>query len=140
MVAIPADVPLATSADIDAIISGLPQRPAVTLVPALSDMGTNAIALTPSDAVPIRFGTQSFFRHLEGALERGITPRILRLPGLGLDIDRPEDLSAFLAQGSQTRSHAFLAERGLAERLQRGHAVRPSTRALTRAAQDEGNR
>jgi 2-phospho-L-lactate guanylyltransferase len=140
MLAIPADVPLATSADITAIVLDVPSRPAVTLVPALSDMGTNAIALTPCDAVPIRFGTQSFFRHLEGALERGITPRILRLPRLGLDIDRPEDLAAFLAHRSETRSHAFLAQRGVIERLQRcGDAARPSTRALARAAQDEGN-
>jgi 2-phospho-L-lactate guanylyltransferase len=104
-------------------------------------MGTNAIALMPCDAIPIRFGKQSFFQHLEAALERGIAPRILRLPGIGLDIDRPEDLVAFLALRSETRSHAFLEQRGVIERLQDGmRSVRPSTRALMRAAQDEGNR
>src|SRR5690242_4099071 len=96
MLAVPADVPLATAAEIGAILAEVQTRPAVTLVPALADMGTNAIALTPSEAIPIRFGQQSFFQHLEAALERGIAPRILRLPGLGLDIDRPEDLAAFL--------------------------------------------
>ena len=137
ILAIPADVPLASAAEIGEIASVATARPAVTLVPALADMGTNAIALTPSDAIPIRFGKQSFFQHLEAALERGITPRILRLPGIGLDIDRPEDLAAFLARCSKTRSHAFLEQRGVMERM---NAVRPSTRALPRAAQDEGNR
>ena len=141
MLAIPADVPLASAAEIGEIAAVTTARPAVTLVPALADMGTNAIALTPSDAIPIRFGKQSFFQHLEAALERGLTPRILRLPGIGLDIDRPEDLSAFLAHRSATRSHAFLEQRGTIERLHAGMAaLRPSTCALTRAAQDEGSR
>ncbi len=140
MLAIPADVPLATATEIAEIVSEMVGAPAVTLVPALADMGTNAIALTPCDAIPIRFGTQSFFQHLQAALERGITPRILRLPSIGLDIDRPEDLAAFMALRSDTRSHGFLEERGVMERLHRCiDGLRPSTRALTRAAQDEGN-
>ena len=141
MISIPADVPLASTAEMAAVVSELSPRPAVTLVPALADMGTNAIALTPCDAIPIRFGTQSFFQHVEAALERGVAPRILRLPGLGLDIDRPEDLAAFLAVRSETRSHAFLEERRVGERLNGDiDALRPSTRAHLRAAQDEGNR
>ncbi|HKX11083.1 MAG TPA: 2-phospho-L-lactate guanylyltransferase [Stellaceae bacterium] len=140
MLAIPADVPLASAAEIGEIASVATARPAVTLVPALADMGTNAIALTPSDAIPIRFGKQSFFQHLEAALERGLTPRILRLPGIGLDIDRPEDLAAFMARRSDTRSRAFLEQRSVMDRLLDGTGtVRPSTRALTRAAQDEGD-
>ena len=140
MLAIPADVPLARAAEIAEIVGETRSRPAVTLVPALADMGTNAIALTPSDAIPIRFGKQSFFQHLEAALERGLAPRILRLPGIGLDIDRPEDLAAFLVLRSETRSHRFLQGRDVIERLHRCmNALRPSTRAPLRAAQDEGN-
>ena len=108
MLAIPADVPLVTSTEIGEILAAPQTRPAVTLVPALADMGTNAVALMPMDAIPIRFGKQSFFHHLEAALERGVTPRILRLRGIGLDIDRPEDLREFLACGSATLSHAYL--------------------------------
>lgn len=117
MLAIPADVPLASEAEIGQIAAVATARPAVTLVPALADMGTNAIALTPSDAIPIRFGKQSFFQHLKAALERGLTPRILRLPGIGLDIDRPEDLAAFMAAGSPTCSQAYLDRCGVTSRL-----------------------
>lgn len=117
MLAIPADVPLATSTEIGEIVAAPQTRPAVTLVPALADMGTNAVALVPTDAMPIRFGRQSFFHHLEAALERGITPRILRLRGIGLDIDRPEDLAAFLACGSATLSHAYLDRCNVRARL-----------------------
>lgn len=117
MLAIPADVPLATSAEIGEILAGMQPQPAVGLVPALADMGTNAAALAPIDAIPILLGRQSFFRHLEAALERGITPHIFGLAGIGLDIDRPEDLYRFLARGSGTRSHAYLEERDVMARL-----------------------
>lgn len=117
MLAIPADVPLVTPSEIAEISADAGARPAVALAPALADMGTNAIALAPVDAIPIRFGKQSFFQHLEAALAHGITPRILRLAGIGLDIDRPEDLAAFLSRRSQTRSQAFLDRCGVSARL-----------------------
>jgi len=117
MLAMPADIPLGTAAEISEIVAAMQARPAVALAPALADMGTNAIALAPVDAVPIQFGAQSFFHHLEAALERGITPRVLRLAGIGLDIDRPEDLCAFLALRSATRSHAFLESRNITARF-----------------------
>lgn len=117
MLAIPADVPLATSDEIGEILAASQTRPAVTLAPALADMGTNAVALVPVDAMPIRFGKQSFFQHLQAALERGVTPRILRLRGIGLDIDRPEDLVEFLARGSATLSHAYLYRCNVTARL-----------------------
>jgi 2-phospho-L-lactate/phosphoenolpyruvate guanylyltransferase len=119
MLAVPADVPLATPGEIAEILAAGAAAPAVTLVPALADMGTNAIALWPPDAIPPHFGPQSFFRHQELALARGIEPRILRLSGLGLDIDRPEDVAAFMALPSATRSYAYLAECGIIERLRR---------------------
>jgi 2-phospho-L-lactate guanylyltransferase len=117
MLAIPGDVPLATITEIGEILAAPQTRPAVTLVPALADMGTNAVALMPMDAIPIRFGKQSFFHHLEAALERGVTPRILRLRGIGLDIDRPEDLAEFLARGSATLSQAYLNRCNVTARL-----------------------
>src|SRR5215472_9495614 len=70
MLAMPADVPLATASEISAVVDAAQARPAVTLAPALADMGTNAIALAPVDTIPIQFGQQSFFHHLEAALGR----------------------------------------------------------------------
>lgn len=117
VIAIPADVPLLTPAAIGAIIRAITPTPSVTLVPALADMGTNALALAPVDAIPPCFGPQSFFRHQEAALARGLAPRILRLPEIGFDLDRSEDLAAFLTQPSETRSYAFLRECGIDARL-----------------------
>ena len=125
MIAIPADVPLVTPDEIGQILATMGEPPAMTLVPALADMGSNAVALAPPDAIPLRFGLRSFFLHQEAALERGIAPHILRLPGLGLDVDRPDDLAAFVAEPSATRSYACLAERSLIERLRETRPAAP---------------
>jgi len=120
MIAVPADVPSLTPTAIEQILEAMKPAPSVTLVPALADMGTNAVALTPVDVIPPCFGPQSFFRHQEAALARGLTPRILRLAEIGFDLDRAEDLAAFVAQPSRTKSFALLRECGIAARLDRG--------------------
>lgn len=125
MVAVPADVPLATPAELAQVIAGHERGPLVTLVPALADRGTNAIAATPAHAVPFRFGRSSFAAHLAAAKERGAEVRSFVLPGLGLDLDRPADLLSFLAQPSATRSYALLSAGGVAERLRRLDEVPP---------------
>ena len=126
MVAIPADVPLASGLEVAEILATMRAAPAVTLVPALADMGSNGVALAPIDAIPFCFGKHSFFRHQEAALARGIEPRLLRLPGLGLDVDRPEDLAAFVARPSATRSYACLEEFGIVRRIDTAVSVLPA--------------
>jgi 2-phospho-L-lactate guanylyltransferase len=125
MLAIPADVPLVTPMEIEAILAAMGPPPAMTLVPALADMGSNAVALSPPDAIPLCFGLRSFFLHQEAALGRGIAPRVLRLPGLGLDVDRPDDLMALVASPSPTRSYAYLAERSIIARLRETRVTAP---------------
>ena len=67
---------------------------------------------TPANAVPLRFGDNSFFPHLAAAKARGIEPHVMRLPRIALDIDTPEDLALFLATPSTTRAHALLDRLG----------------------------
>ncbi len=88
---LPIDVPLATSAEIEALAAAA--RPGVLIVPSADGTGTNALVLTPPNAIPAHFGPGSFRRHLEEAQARGLTVEVLRPPGLVFDIDTPEDLS-----------------------------------------------
>jgi 2-phospho-L-lactate guanylyltransferase len=117
MVQVPADIPLVMPADIAALLNTHGSAPAVTLAPARDGRGTNALACSPPDAMPLSFGTDSFVAHLRRARALGIEPRIVRRPGLALDVDTRDDLAAFLATPSQTRAHAYLARSGIAERL-----------------------
>ena len=93
----------------------------IRIVPASDLMGTNGLAVAPPSGLTFSFGPDSFRRHLSLASEAGLKAEVLKLPGLGLDIDTPQDLIELnerLAIG-ETASHtqAFVMENGLGERL-----------------------
>jgi 2-phospho-L-lactate guanylyltransferase len=105
---IPGDVPCVAAEEVSALRGALQEARGVAFVPSLSGFGTNAALLAPPDLMPLNFGEPSFGNHLEAARERGLRPVVLRLPGIGLDIDSPEDLRLLLESGSRTRSAALL--------------------------------
>lgn len=107
---IPGDVPCVTAHEIDALLDAAAASPAVVLAASRSGIGTNGVALAPPDAMPLRFGEPSFQQHAAAAKARGLTPRLLDLPGLALDVDGPEDLRAVLAEGGATVSGRLVAE------------------------------
>jgi 2-phospho-L-lactate guanylyltransferase len=117
MLTIPGDVPLVSSAELQQIIRAHRDTPAFTIVPAHDQLGSNAIACSPPDIIVLRFGDNSFYPHLETARQTGIEPQILKLPGLSLDIDHPEDLLTFLKTPSITRTFRYLVDSCIADRL-----------------------
>jgi 2-phospho-L-lactate guanylyltransferase len=118
MLQVPADIPLLTPEDIDALLAAHSEAPAVTLAPSRDERGTNAVACSPPDLLPLRFGQDSFLAHLRRARALGVEPRIVRRRGLALDLDTLEDLATFLAAPSDTRAYACLMRSGIAERLE----------------------
>lgn len=132
MVTIPADVPLLTTGEIAQIVRVHGTAPAVTIVPARDHRGSNAVACSPPDIFPFGFGDDSFLPHLATARRLGIDPAVVKLPGLGLDIDRPDDLLALLDRPSKSRALAYLEESGIAERL-RGDEVHAAARRTVEA-------
>lgn len=117
MVQVPADIPLVTARDIAALLEVHGAAPAVTLSPSRDQRGSNAVACSPPDILPLRFGEDSFFPHLRRAKALGIEPQVVTRPGLALDVDTPADLAAFIATPSDTRAYAYLAETGIVHRL-----------------------
>ena len=117
MITMPGDIPRLSSAEIAATLAAHRAAPAFTIVPAHDDLGSNTIVCSPPDVVPLRFGEDSFYPHL--TRDRGIDPLIVRQPGIGMDIDHPVDLVAFLRMSPPlpTRTLAFLEQSGIADRL-----------------------
>jgi 2-phospho-L-lactate guanylyltransferase len=113
LMTVPGDVPLVTPDDIRQLLAAHAPGAGFTIVPARDDLGSNSVLCTPADAVPLRFGDNSFFPHLDAARAHGIEPQIVRLPRIALDIDTPEDLALFLATPSTTRARALLDRLGL---------------------------
>ena len=120
---IPGDVPCVTAAEIRSLADALPAAPAVALTPSRSGLGTNGVALAPPSAMRLRFGEPSFDGHVVAARALRLAVNIVRLPGLGLDVDAPEDLVMLLAEGPTTESGRLLASWQITERLVAAGAV-----------------
>ncbi|HXW27640.1 MAG TPA: 2-phospho-L-lactate guanylyltransferase [Xanthobacteraceae bacterium] len=113
MLTIPGDVPLIAGDEVACLIAAHDRVPDFVIAPAHDERGSNAVLCAPPDAVPLSFGDDSFLPHLEAARRAGIAPKVLRLPGIALDIDRPRDLDAFLKIPSATRARALLEAAGV---------------------------
>lgn len=97
VLALHADLPRLTGAEIAALCARLPAPPAAVLAPDQSGTGTNALLLAPPDALPFHFGAGSFARHRAAAEARGLSYAIARTPGIAEDVDTPDDVARFVA-------------------------------------------
>ena len=117
MMTMPGDIPRLSSAEIAATLAAHRPAPAFTIVPAHDDLGSNTIICSPPDAVPLRFGEDSFYPHLDAA--RAPRDRAAHRPPTG---DRhgyrqsrrsrrvPQNVAAV-----RTRTLAFLEQSGIAD-------------------------
>jgi 2-phospho-L-lactate guanylyltransferase len=122
LIILPADVPLITADDVRAVVDALSDAgPRVAIVRA-RDNGTNALAMRPVEAIPMRFGRDSATAHVEAAREARFDVVELDLERLRFDVDAPEDVPAMtpLAVGAATRewidARASALPRPVAER------------------------
>jgi 2-phospho-L-lactate guanylyltransferase len=122
MLTVPGDIPRVTAAEIGAVIEARRPAPSVTIVPAHDERGSNAVLCSPPLVMPLRFGDDSFLPHVASARDLGIEPTIVRLPGIALDIDQPEDVHALLQAKPPvaTRAMQVLANYSAATTLRGG--------------------
>jgi len=97
IVVLPADLPLVTGAEIDALVeSG--RAAGFALASDRAGRGTNALYLQARTPFRFQFGKDSRARHLDEAVAAGFEPVVVDLPGLAFDVDDPEDLDRLLAE------------------------------------------
>jgi 2-phospho-L-lactate guanylyltransferase len=93
VVLLPGDCPLLDPRELDRLLTGVPER-YVGIVPDRHGTGTNALVLSPPDAIVPAFGEGSRERHVAAAREAGVPFGVEELPSLGLDLDTPADVIA----------------------------------------------
>lgn len=131
---VPSDIPQLTRTAIVQAAAALSAPCTIAIAAAARDGGTNLLGGRPASTMSLSFGPHSFERHCRAAAGTGLTIRVLQAPELSLDIDRPEDIGAFLSLKTSTRTHAFLSRICIApyayaapagQTVGRGAGVRP---------------
>jgi 2-phospho-L-lactate/phosphoenolpyruvate guanylyltransferase len=112
---VPGDTPLLQPREVAALIDG---RQGLVIVADRHGTGTNALVLSPPDAIEPSFGPDSFARHVAAAEAGGLRYRAEEVPGLALDVDTPGDL-AELAAALETRRGQAPSTRGALRQLER---------------------
>jgi 2-phospho-L-lactate/phosphoenolpyruvate guanylyltransferase len=93
VVLLPGDCPLLAPRDLDRLLTGVPS-PYAAIVPDRHGTGTNALVLSPPDAIEPSFGAGSRERHVAAARAAGIPFEVEEVPSLALDLDTPADVVA----------------------------------------------
>jgi 2-phospho-L-lactate guanylyltransferase len=122
---VPGDTPLVDPGEVAVLLRRAhAEELSVVVVPDRHGEGTNALLLSPPDAIDPSFGPGSRMRHVAGARAAGVTCAVEYLPTLTLDVDTPADLALLSATLDGRRGQAP-ATRGALRQLDRsrGRAV-----------------
>jgi 2-phospho-L-lactate guanylyltransferase len=100
---LPGDCPLLEPKELDRLLTGVPSS-FVAVVPDRHGTGTNALILSPPNAIEPAFGEGSCARHVAAARDANLPFAVEELSSLALDLDTPADVVALtraLAAGSK---------------------------------------
>lgn len=107
---VPGDCPTLDPNEIDELLERLTQPRSIIIVPDRHGTGTNALLITPPDALAPSFGPGSAQRHVALAEAEGIDHDVVTVDSLALDIDVPEDLDALAEVAERApRTRGFLS-------------------------------
>ena len=107
---VPGDCPTLDPGELDGLLARDARARSALVVPDRHGTGTNALLLTPPDALAPSFGPGSRERHLENAAAAGVVAEAVEVPSLALDVDTPEDLAALVAGSDRApRTQALLS-------------------------------
>ena len=106
---VPGDCPALDGEALATLLERPMAPPAVTIVSDRAGTGTNALLLSPPDAIAPGFGPGSFARHRERSVQAGAAWHSEPLAALLLDIDTPADLAALRSTHAGHATTAVLA-------------------------------
>ncbi len=119
LLVLPADVPLARAIDIRSVIDALGETPRSVALVRARDGGTNALAIRPPEAIPMRFGRDSASAHIAAARAAGIDAAAVANDALAFDVDSIDDVDALPALPCGPETAAWVAARAVLPRERR---------------------
>jgi 2-phospho-L-lactate guanylyltransferase len=131
---VPGDTPLLDPAEVDQLLARAESRAlGLVIVPDRHGTGTNALLLTPPDAIEPSFGPGSRARHEGLAGAAGLPFAVEEPASLVLDVDTPEDLTELRGRLESRRGQAPLT-RGTLKQLERTRCRGPRAAGRPRPA------
>jgi 2-phospho-L-lactate guanylyltransferase len=103
VVLVPGDTPLVQPGELADLVA---DAHGVVIVPDRHGTGTNALVLSPPDAIEPSFGPGSFERHVAAAEAADVPHRVEEVRTLALDVDTPADLAELAAELEVRRGQA----------------------------------
>ena len=110
---LPADLPLLSVESLDRLLDAADAalaagsgRPLVVISPSDARNGTNGLLLSPPDVIRPSFGIASFEAHVREARDAGTSLQVVPDPGLGFDLDTPEDFERLPGDGHRRAARA----------------------------------
>jgi len=92
---LPADLPLMTSEDLEALLTIETAERAMVIVPDTRQLGTNAILLSHATMLKPQFGRRSFQKHTRQATSNGVELIVWLNDNIQRDLDTPQDFSFY---------------------------------------------
>ena len=108
------DTPLVTP---EALMRALHTLGPVVIAPSLDESGTNLLVRRPPTAIPARFGSDSFRKHLEVAALADLPSAVVELPELAFDLDLPDDILTVLEARRRGRTKDVCLDMDLSSRI-----------------------
>jgi 2-phospho-L-lactate/phosphoenolpyruvate guanylyltransferase len=110
---VPGDCPAIDPDELAGLLGDTRPGTTVVIVPDRHGLGTNALLLSPPNALAPTFGPGSCRRHQERAAAAGAVCRVAQVPSLLLDVDTPRDLEVLrealeIRSGQAERTRAVL--------------------------------
>ena len=96
------DLPLFSADDVRALLAAATEEGAV-IAPDRHGLGTNALLLSPPDAIPPSFGVDSAPRHRLALALADFPVTDIQRPGTHLDLDTPDDLEQLRESGIENQ-------------------------------------
>lgn len=94
------DLPLLKTEEVTSLIEAC-RVGGIAIAPDRGGRGTNALCLPWPSRFTFEFGPESFPRYLAQMTAQGLSPAVVRLPGLAFDLDEPADLRCWSGYGEE---------------------------------------
>ena len=109
---LPADIPLLSPSDLEAMVSLGFSGPSMVVCPSLRLDGTNALLLNPPRIIETSYDADSFRGHLSAGRLKGVKVKVYLSGRVMLDLDVPEDIELFLKlkAGMNTETYRYASE------------------------------